>query len=46
MGMYTELVCAFELIKETPIQIIETLEFMIGQRDEHPDELPDHKTIF
>lgn len=43
MGMYTELVCAFELIKETPSHIIETLEFMSGQRDEHPDEPPDHK---
>ncbi|WP_195536352.1 hypothetical protein [Bacillus paralicheniformis] len=43
MGMYTELVCAFELIEETPSYIIETLEFMSGQRDEQPNELPDHK---
>ncbi|ARC67896.1 hypothetical protein P5637_07065 [Bacillus paralicheniformis] len=43
MGMYTELVCAFELLEETPSHIIETLEFMSGQRDEQPDELPDHK---
>ncbi|AWQ17081.1 MULTISPECIES: hypothetical protein [Bacillus] len=43
MGMYTELVCAFELIEETPSHIIETLEFMSGQRDEQPDELPDDK---
>ncbi|MDJ1631397.1 hypothetical protein QNN00_17725 [Bacillus velezensis] len=43
MGMYTELVCAFELIKETPSCIIEILEFMTGQRDEQPNELPEHK---
>lgn len=43
MGMYTELVCAFELIEETPSNIIETLEFMCGQREEHPDELPGHE---
>ncbi|RDY88651.1 hypothetical protein [Bacillus amyloliquefaciens] len=43
MGMYTELVCAFELIEETPNCIIETLEYMTGQRDEHPNELPWHK---
>ncbi|RPJ98091.1 hypothetical protein EH11_04171 [Bacillus subtilis] len=43
MGMYTELVCAFALIEETPNCIIETLEFMSGQRDEHPSELPEHQ---
>ncbi|MFP3751609.1 hypothetical protein [Bacillus altitudinis] len=43
MGMYTELVCAFELIEGTPSNNIETLEFMCGQREEHPDELPDHE---
>ncbi|MGG3397624.1 hypothetical protein ABER78_12085 [Bacillus velezensis] len=43
MGMYTELVCAFELIKETPSCIVEILEFMTGQRDEQPNELPEHK---
>ncbi len=43
MGMYTELVCAFELTEETPRHIIETLEFMCGQREDHPNELPDHK---
>ncbi|WP_331828047.1 hypothetical protein [Bacillus velezensis] len=42
MGMYTELVCAFKLIEETPRSIIEILEFMTGQRDEHPSELPEH----
>ncbi|MCY8098717.1 hypothetical protein, partial [Bacillus atrophaeus] len=42
MGMYTELVCAFELIEETPSCIIEILEFMTGQRDEYLSELPKH----
>ncbi|MBU8573712.1 hypothetical protein [Bacillus pumilus] len=46
MGMYTELVCAFELIKETPSHIIETLEFMSGQREEHPIELPANKLFW
>ncbi|WP_345806609.1 hypothetical protein [Bacillus pumilus] len=43
--MYTELVCAFELIEKTPSNIIETLEFMCGQRDVHPDDLPDHELL-
>ncbi|MCY7679903.1 hypothetical protein MH122_13955 [Bacillus pumilus] len=42
MGMYTELVCAFQLIEETPRSIIDILEFMTGQREVQPNDLPDH----
>lgn len=41
MGMYTELVCAFELEENTPVQVVKTLEYMTGQLDEFND-IPDH----
>ena len=34
MGMYTELVCAFELEKNVPKQVIRTLYYMTGQEKE------------
>jgi hypothetical protein len=42
MGMYTELVCAFELKENTPNQIINTLEYMTGQLDEI-ENIPSHE---
>jgi hypothetical protein len=32
MGMYTELVCAFELKKDTPQDVIDILRFMTGEQ--------------
>ncbi|MEK5109904.1 hypothetical protein MHI57_24895 [Cytobacillus sp. FSL K6-0129] len=40
--MYTELVCALELDKNTPVVVINAIEFMTGQRDEL-DTVPDHE---
>lgn len=42
MGMYTELVCAFELKKGTPIQVNETLKYMLDYSGDDI-ETPDHE---
>jgi hypothetical protein len=42
METYTELNCAFSLRRDTPEDIIETLLFMTGQRDQEPQQLPAH----
>ena len=43
MGMYTELVCAFELEKSVPINVIEILRYMTDTNDKYEDPpLPDH----
>lgn len=42
MGMYTELVCAFELKKDTPEKVIETLKYMLDYSDEDI-KTPDHE---
>lgn len=45
MGMYTELVCAFELESDTPKEVIQILRHMTGQEKElgmDESELPSH----
>lgn len=45
MGMYTELVCAFELDSQLPQQVINILSYMVGETDDDIlDEygIPDH----
>lgn len=41
MGMYTELVCAFELKKDTPKEIVDILKYMVDEGEE-PVENPNH----
>lgn len=45
MGMYTELVCAFELKNETPNEILEILKYMTESFDSQDEieNLPNHK---
>jgi hypothetical protein len=42
MGMYTELVCAFELKKDAPPEVVPLLEAVCGKREEVPTALPAH----
>jgi hypothetical protein len=42
MGMYTELVLAVELDRDTPKDVIDILEYMCGMRGGIPEVLPDH----
>lgn len=42
MGMYTELVMACELPETTPPNIIETIRFMLGDKDSPPEPIEDH----
>lgn len=42
MGMYTELVCAFELENDTPIEVINTIRYMTGQLDKI-EKTPNHE---
>lgn len=41
MGMYTELICAFELKNDTPKEVLDILMFMLDEKEDHP-ELPNH----
>ncbi len=43
MGMYTELVCAFELPEDTDPCVIETLQIMTGEIEMDEHVLPDHE---
>jgi len=40
MGMYTELIFGAELKKDTPIEVIEALKYMIGEKKERPINFP------
>jgi hypothetical protein len=42
MGMYTELNCAFELMKDTPDAVIAILKHMLDQRNPLPARMPSH----
>lgn len=42
MGMYTEFVMAAELIDSVPNQVIDILEYMLGETRDSPKVLPDH----
>jgi hypothetical protein len=43
MGMYTELHYNVELKSPVPTNIINTLQYMLGETEEVPPNLPDHK---
>lgn len=40
MGMYTELIFGAGLKKDTPIEVIEALKYMIGETEEKPINFP------
>ena len=40
MGMYTELIFGAELKKDTPREVIDTLEYMIGKVETKPNNFP------
>src|SRR3990167_5216447 len=40
MGMYTELVVAFELKNDTPLEVISTLEFMVAKGAKGEKSIP------
>ena len=40
MGMYTELIFGADLKKDTPTEVIESLKYMIGEREEKPTNFP------
>ena len=40
MGMYTELIFGAELKKETPSSVIEALKYMLGDREDKPEDFP------
>jgi len=40
MGMYTELIFGAELKKETPNEVIEVLQYMLGQLEDKPINFP------
>ena len=40
MGMYTELVMAVELDRDTPKEVIDILEYMCGTKEGRPEVLP------
>jgi hypothetical protein len=42
MGTYTEINCAFELIKETPQDVIAILTHMLDRRNHRPTPMPTH----
>ncbi len=42
MGTYTKFAADFELKENTPNEVLETLLYMYGMRDQ-PGQLPDHK---
>ena len=42
MGMYTQLHLGAQLKKDTPQPVIDVLSFMFGERETHPEPLPDH----
>jgi len=46
MGMYTELVMACELPKDTPENIINIIKYMLGEIDEKPDTIEEDDSLF
>lgn len=42
MGMYTELHFNSELKKTTPVEVLDVLGYMLGEREEKPSDLPEH----
>jgi hypothetical protein len=42
MGMYTEINCAFEMKKDTPVEVLNLLKYMVGDVLDEPVYLPDH----
>lgn len=42
MGMYTQLHYGVRLKKNTPQQVVDLLQFMLGDEAKKPTELPDH----
>jgi hypothetical protein len=44
MGMYTELVCSFELIHDVPEEVLTILNNLLDQSHRfHPSKVPDHE---
>ena len=46
MGMYTELVMACELPKDTPEKIINIIKYMLGEIDECPNIIEERDPLF
>jgi hypothetical protein len=40
MGMYTELILGAELRKDTPKEVIEALQFILGEKEIKPENFP------
>ncbi len=40
MGMYTEMIFGAELKRDTPNTVIESLKYMLGERNERPKDFP------
>ena len=42
MGMYTEIVTNLDFREDLPAEVIDALNYMSGNTDQRPDNLPDH----
>ncbi len=42
MGMYTELVCAFDLREDVPQNVIDILQYMVSSEKPRNFQIPDH----